>query len=162
MRRENCSIPAPYDGARITRRQCCIFNLAPQEEERLELFNRHVRSGAATPFDVPLPYTGASGPEVRQLAPAPRCRCLLRALCAALLRRCRRQPRAAGCPGPAGGASFADAVRGWRAPAAQPGLESTDPGPACPAPAAGCRPQRRHHAHDAQVCLLGFLRLDRP
>ena len=35
----------------------------PQEEERLELFNRHVRSGAATPFDVPLPYTGASGHE---------------------------------------------------------------------------------------------------
>jgi hypothetical protein len=36
-----------------------------QEEERLELFNRNVRSGAATPFDVPLPYTGASGAEVR-------------------------------------------------------------------------------------------------
>lgn len=29
----------------------------------MELFNRHMRSGAATPFDVPLPYTGASGHE---------------------------------------------------------------------------------------------------
>jgi len=29
----------------------------------VELFNRHMRSGAATPFDVPLPYTGASGHE---------------------------------------------------------------------------------------------------
>ncbi|KAL4428790.1 hypothetical protein ABPG77_005228 [Micractinium sp. CCAP 211/92] len=39
------------------------LNLTAKEEERLELFNRHVRSGAATPFDVPLPYTGASGHE---------------------------------------------------------------------------------------------------
>jgi magnesium transporter len=41
------------------------LNLTAKEEERLELFNRNVRSGAATPFDVPLPYTGASGAEVR-------------------------------------------------------------------------------------------------
>jgi hypothetical protein len=43
----------------------------PQEEERLELFNRQARSGAATPFDVPLPYTGASGVEVRLGAARP-------------------------------------------------------------------------------------------
>ena len=43
------------------RRRC----LGLQEEERLELFNRHTRSGAATPFDAPLPYTGISGAEVR-------------------------------------------------------------------------------------------------
>ncbi|KAI3437683.1 hypothetical protein D9Q98_000132 [Chlorella vulgaris] len=39
------------------------LNLTAKEEERLELFNRHVRSGAATPFDAPLPFTGASGVE---------------------------------------------------------------------------------------------------
>ncbi|PSC75097.1 magnesium transporter MRS2-7 isoform B [Micractinium conductrix] len=39
------------------------LNLTAKEEERVELFNRHMRSGAATPFDVPLPYTGASGPD---------------------------------------------------------------------------------------------------
>jgi magnesium transporter len=39
------------------------LNLTAKEEERVELFNRHMRSGAATPFDVPLPYTGASGHE---------------------------------------------------------------------------------------------------
>lgn len=50
----------------------CLSLPLHQEEERLELFNRHVRSGAATPFDVPLPYTGASGAEVRCLAA---CKC---------------------------------------------------------------------------------------
>ncbi|EFN56043.1 hypothetical protein CHLNCDRAFT_57773 [Chlorella variabilis] len=43
------------------------LNLTAKEDERLELFNRHVRSGAATPFDVPLPYTGASGAEATGL-----------------------------------------------------------------------------------------------
>ena len=39
------------------------------------MFHRHVRSGAATPFDVPLPYTGASGPEVRRPRCTPRRAC---------------------------------------------------------------------------------------
>lgn len=43
----------------------------------MELFNRHMRSGAATPFDVPLPYTGASGHEhssrVSQRCPGRHC-----------------------------------------------------------------------------------------
>lgn len=45
------------------------LNLTAKEEERVELFNRHVRSGAATPFDAPLPYTGASGGAMDALTP---------------------------------------------------------------------------------------------